>query len=103
MPTYPLSFEHVLRELRDNVDGLTIEDPASPFGNDLSDLLGHGIRNQLSVVAANTLATIDSENWKGVFGQLGEASEKDVFASFKSAAAEPAARSRPWCNPKRLV
>jgi hypothetical protein len=93
--------EHVLTEFRDNIDNLHIEDPANSSGNDLSELLNQAVRNQLGIVAGNTLATIDADNWEGVFGQVAEVSESEVISSFNIAASESAAESRPWCDPTR--
>src|SRR5216684_3166688 len=38
----------------------TIEDPANPNGNDLSELLSESVRASLSIAARSTLATVDS-------------------------------------------
>ena len=94
-------FVHALTEFRDNVDGIHIKDPANPTGNDLSELLGEGVRGRLSLIAGNTLLTIDADNWKGVFGQVSDFSENDVITSFNVAASESAAESRPWSDPRR--
>lgn len=39
----PEQLKHVWTELRDNIDEVTIEDPANPTGNDLSELFNSTI------------------------------------------------------------
>ena len=46
---------HVWGELRDNIQNLTVEDPANPTGNDLSDIFNESVKAQLSYPAAGTL------------------------------------------------
>jgi hypothetical protein len=63
-------------ELRDNIDDITIEDPANPTGNDLSELFNSSIKLELSTRARTTLDLIERYGWEQVFGQVPEKSTK---------------------------
>ena len=53
-------FRRVLEAFADDMDSLTIEDPANPSGNDLSSCLTDKLRDELSSTARDTLDTVDS-------------------------------------------
>jgi|SRR3989338_6784247 len=53
--------------LRDNKD-FSVEDPANPEGNDLSDLLNQGTKQLLNMYASNVMQLVDNKNWEGIFG-----------------------------------
>lgn len=59
-------------EVRDNVENMTVEDPANPYGNDLSELFNATVKYELSSAARTTLDTIEKDGWKKVFGELPE-------------------------------
>jgi len=59
------------RALRDDIDSLSIEDPANPTGNDLSDAFGDTQREALSSAATIALDLVDEEDWAALFGELG--------------------------------
>ena len=87
--------KHVLVDFRDDIDAITVEDPANPTGNDLSGLWSDGVRTTLAAVAKQTLATVEKEGWQPIFGPLQESKEA------RSAAIHVAARSvteptKPW-------
>lgn len=63
---------HVWTEMRDNIDDMMVEDPANPYGNDLSELFNATVKFELSSVAAITLETIENSGWENVFGKLPE-------------------------------
>jgi len=92
-----VQMQHLWRTLRDDVDSISIEDPANPNGNDLSELLDDPIRQQLSTAAAQTLRTIDRDGWEGVFGKLAT-SEEAKQAAIRAAARSLATPLRPWCR-----
>lgn len=87
---------HVLTEFRDNIDSLTVEDPANPEGNDLSGALD-AARGSLESVARRTLALIESSGWKAVFGAVNDKSDEEKTASLRRVAAAVVTQSRPWC------
>jgi hypothetical protein len=72
----PEQLKHVWTELRDNIDDITIEDPANPTGNDLSELFNSSIKLELSTRARTTLDLIERYGWEQVFGQVPEKSTK---------------------------
>jgi hypothetical protein len=68
--------KHIWTELRDNVENITIEDPANPTGNDLSELFNASVRQELSSTAKRTLELIEKSGWEVVFGSVPEKSSK---------------------------
>jgi hypothetical protein len=88
---------HIWRTLRDDVDSIEIEDPASPSGNDLSELLSDSVRQELSTTASQTLATIERDGWEAVFGKL-SSSDEDKKVAVVEAARSVSVPSRPWCQ-----
>lgn len=72
----PAQMKHVWTELRDNVEGITIEDPANPTGNDLSELFNASVKQELSSTAKRTLELIEKSGWESVFGPVPEKSSK---------------------------
>jgi hypothetical protein len=62
---------HVWTEMmRDNIDDMKVEDPANPYGNDLSEIFNSSIKLKLSNKAEETLETIEKDGWEKVFGDL---------------------------------
>jgi hypothetical protein len=88
---------HVLTEFRDNIDELTIEDPANPEGNDLSGALDVA-RENLKSVARRTLALVDSSGWEAVFGTVTDDSDDDKRAALRRVAAAVVTPTRPWAS-----
>ena len=78
---FPLTDQliHFWTEVRDNVEEMTVEDPANPHGNDLSELFNSTIKYELSSMARTTLETIDNAGWKKVFGELPEEKTQNNF------------------------
>ena len=72
----PGQLKHVWTELRDNVENITIEDPANPTGNDLSELFSASVRQELSSAARRTLELIERSGWEAVFGAVPEKSSR---------------------------
>jgi hypothetical protein len=67
----------VWKEFRDNLDKLSVEDPANPTGNDLSELLNDSTRAELASVAQRTLKLIEESGWEAVFGPVEEKGERE--------------------------
>lgn len=72
---------HVWIELRDNIDDITIEDPANPTGNDLSELFNSTIKFELSDAARTALENIENDDWKAIFGEVPERKSNSASAS----------------------
>lgn len=89
---------HVWTEFRDDPDGLAVEDPANPKGNDLKPALDD-CRHELSATAKNTLWQIEQNGWESVFGELEEQEEDEKKTSLGAAAVHVATPSKPWCRP----
>lgn len=89
----PDQVKYVWTELRDSADPIAIEDPANPGGNDLSELLAAAWPT-LQVMASTALSTLESNGWKGIFGEL--PSEDSRAAKVARAAAAVTVPNRPW-------
>lgn len=87
--------KYIWTELCDRDEPVTIEDPANPAGNDLSDLLSTAVWNELSSVATSTLSMIDANGWEAVFGNVPKDSDK--MTGLLAAAASVSVPTRPWC------
>jgi hypothetical protein len=87
--------DYVWKEFRDNVDDISIEDPANATGNDLSDLLNDAVRSELSSVAETTLNNIDRLGWESVFGPSEDDAE-DRIVTLRQAAASVIKPTKPW-------
>lgn len=85
---------HVLTELRDNIDDISVEDPANS-NNDLSALFDSSIRALVRGVAETALAELDAGRWEAVFGPLPIPSEEKEDAI---RIAGGAVKSKPWRN-----
>lgn len=72
---------HVWTELRDNIDDITIEDPANPTGNDLTELFNSTIKFELCDAAGMALDNVAKDDWKVIFGEVPEKKSSSVSAS----------------------
>lgn len=88
--------EHVLKQLRDNIDDIVIKDPANPEGNDLSRLFADASQ-ALSSDASRTLDLIRDSSWEAVFGEIDEDDRTARTAALRRAAAV-STPSRAWCR-----
>lgn len=84
------------QELKDNIDNITIEDPANPTGNDLSELLNDNIRQILSSVASSTLQAIEQNGWETVFGKVELMTDSQKIAAINTVAATIRNPAQPW-------
>ena len=89
-------FRRVLTAFRDDIDDLVIEDPANPFGNDLSFALTDKIRDTLSKTAGDTLGSADAYGWEHVFGKLELRQASVPRIQMARSAASVAMTVRPW-------
>jgi len=91
---------HVWTEFRDNIDNLSVEDPANS-NNDLDEALD-ACRGLLSSAASTTLWQIENTGWDTVFGPVEEAEEEADSArrgdALKAAAAAVVTPSKPYCR-----
>jgi hypothetical protein len=86
----------VLKFMRDHKDGLCVEDPANPKGNDLSSCLDDSVRDALQSAAKQTLASVEYTGWESVFGAAQSASRSERVAAIRTAAASISSPARPW-------
>ncbi len=90
--------EHVWTELRDNIDDISIEDPANPNGNDLSEIFDQNVKQSLKSVALATLSMIELNGWQSVFGHVEEMESEEKVESLRQAAVAVKTPSKPWMN-----
>ena len=82
-------------KLRDS-DALSIEDPANPDGNDISNLLDTTARQMLRDYAARALESIEKEDWKEIFGEPEELTDEEKKKALFSVAASISNAPRPY-------
>lgn len=87
---------HVWEEFRDHSESLSIEDPANPSGNDLSEMLSASVRLSLKQIATSTLSTLEANGWEAVFGSVEKMSDSDKKASLQIIAASLPRPTKPW-------
>ena len=86
---------HVWTQLRDNMDNLSVVDPANS-NNDLSELLNTNVRHLLVDNARATLKTIEDHGWEGVFGELEETNKAAKVEALRRVALSSPTPSKPW-------
>ena len=93
----PNQLLHVFKTFRDDKDNLSIEDPANPSGNDLSELLNETVKSIRSSAASMTLRQIENTGWKTVFGPV---PEEDRTAALENIAITipVASQQKPWAG-----
>jgi hypothetical protein len=82
----------VMEYLRDNADSFTVEDPANPAGNDLSEYLDSQVRARVERVSTRTLKDIDDKGWEEIFGPIEEPSKAQKVAAIVSVVRENPSR-----------
>lgn len=86
---------HVWTELRDNIEDITIEDPANPTGNDLSELFNSAIKLELSDAARVALQNVNKDEWKAIFGEIPAKKANTASASWASSGSSSLFTPRP--------
>jgi len=86
---------HVWEQLHDHSNEISIEDPANPEGNDLSELFNDAVKAELSVTAEKTLTIIDESGWEAVFGKVHIEDQERTEALKRISVASPTP-SKPW-------
>ena len=87
---------HIWEEFRDHSDSLSIEDPANPSGNDLSEMLNLAVRLSLKQIASSTLYTLENDGWEVVFGSVEKMTDADKKAYLETIAASIPRQTKPW-------
>jgi len=89
----PLSDQltHLCTTFRDDSESLSVEDPANPYGNDLSGALNNVVKGELAEMGRRTLQTVETSGWEAVFGPV-ETGHKEALSRIVTAS-RPA---RPW-------
>jgi len=95
--TLPNQLKRVWTEFRDEIDNLTIADPANT-NNDLSELLNSDVRRQLRDHARDTLKAIEEKGWAAVFGELEETKKAAKAEALRRVALSSPTPTKPWCR-----
>lgn len=90
--------ETVWEKFRDNINEVSVEDPANPAGNDLSDLLNDSVRAGLSSVARRTLELVEKSGWEEVYGPAEGKGENEKKEGLRRAAAAVVRPTKPWSH-----
>lgn len=85
-------------ELRDNIDTVTIEDPANPYGNDLSEIFDEKIKSQLQAAADRTMQLAERDRWEDIYGPIEDGDTANRVASIVSVASNYRTPPRPYCD-----
>lgn len=87
---------HFWEVLRDDIDGLSIQDPANPDGNDLTRVLAeHKIALQFA--ADSALRDLEANGWESIFPRENEGlSDAEKGALISSVPQRKRHGSRPW-------
>jgi hypothetical protein len=83
-------------KLRDDIDSITIEDPANPTGNDLSDIWDTTVKQNLKYAATTTLQIIEQSGWDTVFGKVETVTDSQKSAAIIRSAATISNPAKPW-------
>jgi Nucleotidyltransferase domain len=89
--------KHVWTSIADAKEPIAVEDPANPFGNDLSEVL-KAMWPELSQRAQDTLDLLARSGWEAVFGPLekGETDNGAKTSVFVRAGASVTTPTKPW-------
>jgi hypothetical protein len=71
--------QHALGRIAESELAIPVEDPANPFGNDLSKLISDAWPDLLAT-ARSVLDTIERSGWEAVFGTIDEVSKGQRIA-----------------------
>lgn len=88
----------ILTALADDQNAISIEDPANPSGNDLSDIWNPSIRSMITVAAKNALSNLQTRGWESVLGQLTMPEGPAKNDALRRVASTSTSRSKPWCH-----
>jgi tRNA nucleotidyltransferase (CCA-adding enzyme) len=88
--------KHMWSEIHEATDPMTVEDPANPTGNDLSNFLKSAWQ-ELSARSGDTLNLLEQSGWEAIYGTLAdEVNDKSRTNALVGAAAAVSTPTRPW-------
>lgn len=73
-------------EVEENIDTITIEDPANPYGNDLSPIFDASVKTALKSAASLSKKLADENKWEQIFGKVEQPSKLITVASIEAVA-----------------
>jgi hypothetical protein len=82
--------------VKDNIQNTTIEDPANPGGNNLSEIFNDSIRQQLKFAAENALNSVENNGWEFLFGPIEEMSAAEKTATVQILVNREEKVQKPW-------
>jgi hypothetical protein len=77
---------------------VTVEDPANPSGNDLSQFNNADSQAMLESSASSTLSLIDTSGWESIFGAVENSSGAAKSEAFSNISVLGMNRTKPWAN-----
>jgi len=93
-------------EMKDNIDNISIEDPANS-NNDLSDIFSSSVKNSIKSVSEIAINNIENDNWESIFELEDENSEdkdnsekKKTIESFASSASSTGTVAKSYAERK---
>ncbi len=97
--TLDAQLTHVLTSIHDAKEPITVEDPANPSGNDLSQFV-MSAWSELAMQAKRTLAQKEQSGWEAVFGPIddGDTGGGGRTEIIRQAAASIITPPKPWAT-----
>lgn len=80
------SLVHFWSEIEENINTITIEDPANPYGNDLSTIFDDSVKTALKSAASLSKKLADEDKWDQIFGKVEKPSKLIAVASIETVA-----------------
>ncbi len=93
------NIKRVWEFLRDDIDNVSLEDPANPSGNDLSKIFNGQMKADLKAAAKSALKKIELSNgWYDVFNEKKPEAQRapSVYVSPEVNKIKPYCASKPW-------
>jgi hypothetical protein len=87
--------KELLTVFRDDIDSISVVDPANESGNDLSGAFNDSVRSKIQAAAKASLATLESNGWEGVYPNSAKATASSA-ARIAATVASVSAPSKPW-------
>ena len=86
---------HVMQSIQDQIEGISIEDPANS-GNDLSEALSPNVRRCMALAAESTLQRVEHSGWDGVFDLVAGSTSQQRDEVMRITAINSTSRPQPW-------
>lgn len=85
-------------KLRDNIDSITIVDPANENGNDLSQIFDTNIKKVLQSYATFALSNVSDDRWESIFGPTETMSRNEKLFGISTIRTKYPSAPEPYSN-----